>query len=143
MEKNKENILFADLVARLPYGVKIEVEVWNEDTESSEMVAIPIYSVNTDRYFYACTDSEEIQIHIDEVQPYLRKMSSMTEEEKVEYDKLCYNCQEQDSVDYNITQLDRTQLIYVIDWLNAHHFDHRGLIEIGLALEAPEDMYQF
>jgi len=143
MEKNKENILFADLVARLPYGVKIEVEAWNEETESSEMVAIPIYSVNTDRYFYACTDSEEIQIHIDEVQPYLRKMSSMTEEEKVEYDKLCYNCQEQDSVDYNITQLDRTQLIYVIDWLNAHHFDHRGLIEIGLALEAPEDMYQF
>ena len=143
MEKNKENILFADLVARLPYGVKIEVEAWNEETESSEMVAIPIYSVNTDRYFYACTDSEEIQIHIDEVQPYLRKMSSMTEEEKVEYDKLCYNCQEQDSVDYNITQLDRTQLIYVIDWLNAHHFDHRGLIEIGLALEAPEDIYQF
>ena len=28
-----------------------------------------------------------------------------------------------------------------IDWLNAHHFDYRGLIEKGLALEAPEDMY--
>ena len=48
----------------------------------------------------------------------------------------------EDSIDYNITELDRTQLIYVIDWLNAHHFDYRGLIEKGLALEAPEDMYK-
>ena len=29
-----------------------------------------------------------------------------------------------------------------IDWLNAHHFDYRGLIEKGLALEAPEGMYK-
>jgi hypothetical protein len=29
----------------------------------------------------------------------------------------------------------------LVDWLNAHHFDYRGLIEKGLALEAPEGMY--
>ena len=29
------------------------------------------------------------------------------------------------------------------DWLNAHHFDYRGLIPKGLALEAPEGMYKF
>ena len=29
-----------------------------------------------------------------------------------------------------------------IDWLNAHHFDFRGLIEKGLALEAPKGMYE-
>jgi hypothetical protein len=29
-----------------------------------------------------------------------------------------------------------------VDWLNAHHFDYRGLIEKGLALEAPEGMYE-
>ena len=29
-----------------------------------------------------------------------------------------------------------------VDWLTAHHFDYRGLIEKGLALEAPEDMYK-
>ena len=27
------------------------------------------------------------------------------------------------------------------DWLNAYHFDYRGLIELGLALEAPQNMY--
>lgn len=26
-------------------------------------------------------------------------------------------------------------------WLNEHHFDYRGLIAKGLAIEAPKDMY--
>ena len=29
-----------------------------------------------------------------------------------------------------------------VDWLNAHHFDYRGLIDKGLAFEAPEEMYK-
>ena len=29
----------------------------------------------------------------------------------------------------------------LIDWFLEHHFDHRGLIEKGLAIEAPEGMY--
>ena len=29
-----------------------------------------------------------------------------------------------------------------IDWLNENMFDFRGLIPMGLALEAPEDMYK-
>ena len=57
--------------------------------------------------------------------PYLRPMDSMTEEEYAEfgYDTLRYTIQD-------------------IDWLNAHHFDYRGLIEKGLALEAHEGMYK-
>jgi hypothetical protein len=30
----------------------------------------------------------------------------------------------------------------MLDWLLAHHFDFRGLIEKGLALEAPDGMYK-
>jgi hypothetical protein len=29
-----------------------------------------------------------------------------------------------------------------LDWLNKHLFDCRGLIEKGLALEAPDNMYE-
>jgi hypothetical protein len=29
----------------------------------------------------------------------------------------------------------------LFDWYNKNHFDYRGLIEIGLAIEAPEGMY--
>lgn len=59
-----------------------------------------------------------------DVKPYLRSMSSMTEKEKNVY------------VNTFLAMWD------AIDWLNAHHFDYRGLIEKGLAIEAPEDMYK-
>ena len=71
-----------------------------------------------------------------DVKPYLRSMSSMTEEEYKEYtniDNRSYSCPK----DYaHIPASDR------IDWLNKHHFDYRGLIEKGLALEAPKGMYK-
>ena len=35
-----------------------------------------------------------------------------------------------------------TDWVKVFDWLNSRHFDYRGLIKKGLALEAPEDMYK-
>lgn len=76
------------------------------------------------------------------IRPYLRSMSSMTENEKREYNKLLDDCKEQDLADYNITTLVDSMLFFVIDWLNEHHFDYRGLINLGLALEAPKGMYR-
>ena len=130
MGKNKENILFADLVARIPYNVKVEVEIWDNESESSKMTALPIYSINTDKYFYVCTDEDELQIHIDEIRPYLRKMSSITEDEYNEYENYILN--EKDE----LIQFCNSLIFY-----NKYHFDYRGLIEMGLALEAPEGMY--
>ena len=69
--------------------------------------------------------------HIEEIKLYLRPMSSMTEEESTTYE-------------YSFLYSNDLR-IYAeeyIDWLNAHHFDYRGLIEKGLALEAPEGMYK-
>ena len=64
--------------------------------------------------------------------PYLRPMSSMTEEEKKELNNVLeFQYYSDDSCMCEST-----------DWLNAHHFDYRGLIERGLALEAPEGMYK-
>jgi hypothetical protein len=57
---------------------------------------------------------------------YLRPMSSMTEEEWKEYNQVI-------GKSFSFTD--------EVDWLNAHHFDYRGLIEKGLALESPEGMY--
>lgn len=73
---------------------------------------------------------------IVEVKPYLRPMSSMTEEEKVKYITLTHYNVDDDGKPY------RELTVEAIDWLNAHHFDYRGLIEKGLAIEAPEDMYK-
>ena len=68
-----------------------------------------------------------------DIKPYLRPISSMNDEERLVYLNLTH--------DYtNKTYKEPTTEI--IDWLNEHHFDYRGLIEKGLALEAPEDMYK-
>ncbi len=62
-----------------------------------------------------------------EFKPYLRPMSSMTKEELKEYEN---------------ARDDWYDDLKTYDWLLAHHFDYRGLIEKGLALEAPERMYK-
>ena len=56
-------------------------------------------------------------------------MSSMTDEEEKEYE----SCFQSD---------DTTAATLLVDFYNKHHFDYRGLIEKGLALEAPEGMYK-
>ena len=73
---------------------------------------------------------------IDDVKPYLRPMSSMTKgEEKVFNDFLNFQAE-------YVSDADLDNKTDMFNWLNEHHFDYRGLIEKGLALEAPKDMYK-
>ena len=110
-EEEKQQLLLRDLCARLPYQPMCEFT----DTEDDFCAA-------TATLGYSLRDFIAGKVLI---KPYLRPMSSMTEEEYQEfgYDVLRYTPRE-------------------FDWLNAHHFDYRGLIEKGLALEAPKDMYK-
>ncbi len=68
---------------------------------------------------------------------YLRPMSSMTEEEIYEFIQIS------DSI-LRIGEKKWTCILSLeqMDWLIAHHFDYRGLIPMGLALEAKEGMYK-
>ena len=67
----------------------------------------------------------------EKVAPYLRPMSSMTDEEKETYDSFF---DENGSMNCSVSAY--------VDWLLSCHFDFRGLIPMGLAIEAPEDMYK-
>ena len=119
MEVN--NIVLIDLCSRLPYRVKVE--------HNGEVKSIARYDT---RERFELTDGT-ITSYVN-LKPYLRPMSSMTEEEVKEYKKTC-EYSENDEFFYPTFK--------TYDWLNAHHFDYRGLIEKGLALEAPEGMYNF
>ena len=66
---------------------------------------------------------------IETIKPYLRPMSSMTKEERIELGE-------------SLKNLGMTSDVKRLDWLLAHHFDIRNLIGKGLALEAPEGMYK-
>lgn len=116
-QENKE-LLLKDLSARLPYDPIVYVD---ENLPRLKLGAA------TRVWEYIAIDKP--------CKPYLRPMSSMTEEEDKEYtniDNRSYSCPKDCA---HIPASDR------IDWLNAHYFDYRGLIEKGLALEAPEGMY--
>ena len=143
MERNnsisQENkaLLLKDLSARLPCGVLCE------DMEGKTR---PLFGITPTQHFIVTLDNATDGTNglkfctIDCVKPYLRPMSSMTEEEWKEYrDITCCLIEECESWNE-------------VDWLNAHHFDYRtiydedkkkymSMIEKGLALEAPKGMY--
>lgn len=129
MEQEDKQLLLVDLCARLPYGVKAQVIGWDEEKGEIE-VPLRVYSINTDGYVYfEINDYDVDYLTVDACPLYLRPMSSMTEEEIIEYKHfVAFSGNPIGSADF-------------IDWLNAHHFDYRGLIEKGLALEAPKGMY--
>ena len=128
-QKEEKNLLLKDLCTRLPYGVRYRHFTWN-DEYGETYIAAQIYSINTDGYVKNCHDDETV--YIDNVRPYLFPLSSMTEEQKKEYQYITERWMN-DPV-YSISDS--------IDWLNKNHFDYRGLIEKGLALEASEEMYK-
>ena len=128
-QEEEKNLLLKDLCSRLPYGVRYRHFTWN-DEYGETYIAAQIYSINTDGYVKNCHDDETV--YIDNVRPYLFPLSSMTEEQKKEYQYITERWMNDPA--YSISDS--------IDWLNKHHFDYRGLIEKGLALEAPEEMYK-
>ena len=126
MTQEDKKIILKDLYSRLLYGFKIH--------RFSDNVDIVINSIDEFSHFLDCSED-------DDFKPYLRPMSSMTKEERHELCNIrpCY-INSDDIV--NGTQCNNfIQASECQDWLNAHHFDYRGLIEKGLALEAPEGMY--
>ena len=137
MTKEDKELVFKDICARLPYGVHILVH------DTFEYSTVPFQNV----YLKACDVSELIDSislnlrynskdklfnriikeHKDylEIKPCLFPLSSMTDKQKNEYQ--------------HITERWMNDLAYSIsdsvDWLNENHFDYRGLIEKGLAID--------
>ena len=121
MTPEDKQLLLKDLCARLPYGVKINIKsVYTRKMENTELTSYHL-------------DGLGYNIEYRNLRPYLRPMSSMTAEEKQSYYKLMDNLHFAERSFYSPD---------IKDWLDEHHFDYRGLIEKGLALEAPEGMYK-
>ena len=142
MTQEEKQLLLKDLCARLPYGVVLNVPT-TDGSENKKLVSIvneddgvpcaAVYGTEEKKSDGSLISYAKTTYAICDVLPYLRPMSSMTEEEKEEYEMLQV---------YPGFKTNHTDLTDMYDWLNAHHFDYRGLIEKGLALEAPEGMYK-
>ena len=122
MTHEDKELLLKDLCARLPYSVKVKIvdeDILSQDNEEGFIVGKE--NVNDDCFVIQCSSDSYVLVYND-FKPYLRPMSSMTEEEKKECLKITF--------------------VEATDWLNSHHLDYRGLIEKGLALGAPPGMYE-
>ena len=132
MTQEDRKLLLTDLCGRLPYQPlckKIDTE--DDFCECNAPLG------------YSLRDLVDNKIII---KPYLRPMSSMTEEEferlkeysGLKYDQLdlasyqngSYKC-----LDFYLSEVPSYVVILVFDWLNKYHFDYRGLIEKNLALD--------
>ncbi len=141
MNQEDKELLLQDLCTRLPYNLYIRVEEFNvpKNEAITEGFAGNYLKDNRCNDYDADDLLNELADDCISIKPYLRPMSSMTEEEKKEV-------KENGCIIYWDTSLeDKGLLVFTspkgFDWLNAHHFDYRGLIEKGLAIEAAEGMY--
>ena len=126
MTQEDKELLLKDLSARLPYKVKVCLY----KKEMCILMGIDGYEV------YLDVDSDSFRI--ESIKPYLRSITSMTKKEREEFDYI------RDIVAakfINAVSKDGFTLAYydLIDWLNAHHFDYRGLIPMGLAIAVDEN----
>ncbi len=126
MTQEDKELLLKDLCARLLYGIKIRLgdydyQVCGYNSEKEMPVKIWYY------YDSNLTLKSYIDVYLTDYRPYLRPMSSMTEEEK------------EQTRDLWIDADTKTHATRLIDFYNKHHFDYRGLIEKGLALEITKE----
>ena len=136
MTQEDKELLLKDLCGRLPYGVKVNGVFLN-------------YNKDNGKILYEKCDKEFNYEHLNRyetLKPYLFPLSSMTEEHKKEISKryklhtyygLCIeiaNHSEGYWDDDNSCNLQ--DYLWLVDWLNKNHFDYRGLIKMGLAIDA-------
>lgn len=133
MTQEDKELLLKDLCARLPYGVKVDINFYDNTKELN------------------CSLLQDYIVSEKSLRPYLRPMSSMSDEEKKEiYNQYVFAIHANEiRISYHSegywdddTECSSTEYFKLLDWLNVRHFDYRGLIEMGLALVAPEDMYK-
>ena len=133
MTQEEKELLLKDLSARLPYRVKIELTWWvmGEGTcINTTLEPDHIEQLLNDEY----GDTE--------IKPYLRPLSSMTEEEFDDMFNKLYSAQEE--FFRNCSNTDTIGKIIAndsvrYDYLNKKMFDYRGLIPKGLAIEVTEE----
>jgi hypothetical protein len=162
MTHEDKDLLLKDLCARLPYGIIVQQSAQYPQnhfmysvadklkTESHDFKIIGIEGTNTlitDKYkeeksYAKGIISSPVTICIYDnftkqiAKPFLRPMSSMTEEEKENY----FNLRTK-AWDVHINDYWYYDNFESYDYLNSIHVDYRGLIEKGLAIAAPEGMY--
>ena len=132
MTKEEKDLLLRDLGTRIGTDTKLSIDNMN-GLYSLHLIGETIITVKH------ISSSKLYYFPIEEVKPFLRPLSNMTDEEREAF-------RSKDGVMSYSPQHDHWVLCAfsatAYDWLSKNHFDYRGLIPMGLALEAPKEMYK-
>ena len=142
MTQEDKELLLKDLCARLPYGVIVETPKGKGH----------VCDINLTIFGYEFGVNVKATIRdnfsISYVKPYLFPLSSMTDKQENEIQEIIgnpdYACiiRKTDGLELWLNFIDTDPTIWldtifeVQDYLNKNHFDYRGLIEKGLAIDA-------
>lgn len=134
MKQEDKELLFKDLCARLPYHPYVKVWLKDGTIEEDALDLKHNYGdVLRDAFYYN---------EIVKIKPYLYPISSMTKKQLFEVQEILEKNEIEIKDEFlNIIDSDRNTISYseilaVLEWFNKKHFDYRGLIEKGLAINA-------
>ena len=146
MTQEDKELLIKDLSARLHYGVKCHFKYGSAEGD----VTLGCIDNNVARFEYGWYGRFHVNIDADYIKPYLRPMSSMTEEENTIFNNISNKGRGYEEDENGWVRCDSVHTKWgvwpdgcakLLDYLNSIHVDYRCLIEKGLAIEAPEGMY--
>lgn len=130
MTEQEKQLVFKDLCSRLPYNTIVNVD---NGKYREDMKLRPYHIADFNTW---------------DIIPYLRPISSLTKEERVEIgkaiqkDRINPSGEIKEEGSDNLLLCTVRQSTNLLDWLNANHIDFRNLIGKGLALVAPEGIYE-
>ena len=144
MTQEEKDLLLKDLCSRLPYGVMVNI---NGEIDILTSVC------NDDEYYFNFIEPDNSEGYsIEDIKPYLFPLSSITEEQAIELFNI-FGISLVNSVGANYIKVNEitgitfffqngfdveTHFDKLINWLNKNHFDYRGLIPMGLAIDATD-----
>lgn len=130
MTQEHKELIVKDLCARLPYGVKVRYSSYYKFITCTLQSINPVYNIVDLWSKDACFNP----VDINKIKPYLFPLSSMTEEQKKEFYQLLEL--ELKAINDEINHTQATE--FEVDFYHKHHLDWRGLIPMGLAIDATD-----
>ena len=135
MTQEQKDLLLKDLCARLPYFTKVQIK--------NEIVVLDSICDDDGYHFNFIGDDRE-GVNIENIKPYLFPLSSMTNElwdkefmgcgiTEFTRDSFKYGCE---TLEFNNDNPNLSSMVRFINQLIKNHFDYRGLIPMGLAIDA-------
>lgn len=129
MTPEERALLIKELTARLEYGVICMIERVDDFGPMHRYEKLTGFTNKEKDYFYFDFNYGLAVNFAEKVKPCLRSPENMSDEEKEHWRKLQHDLKLGGSIDL------------MMDFYHSHHIDYRGLIGKGLAMEAPEGMY--